>query len=349
MKKRFINGVFGKINMNRSQLYDSLSKRIGNTPLVRYDGEVSSGNEIWIKRECDGPFESHYDRVYLALFRHFEGSGKIQPGDDVFETTSGSAGVSFAGIGRELGYNCHVAIPAGGERAREDAITAQGAKIYLTPEEDYVSGFMDFILPFLKSHPGFFFMNHSMGRKGRNNEITLSALEGIVREVLDVFPIDVFIPGIGNGSSVLGPGRILQDSGRVVGFETFQSGAAFEQMYAGRYARLFGIKPGTLSRHQLPGTSFPGIDFPHIRNAVSDRVLDQVILVNGPRMEREYKKIGGRGDLSLLPRWDTPLVGLDDLGRSTRAGVVVALNLAKSERNKRFLVIGYDKADRYDE
>ena len=58
-----------------------------------------------MKRECDNPFGSHYDMVYLALYRHYEESGKIRPGDKVLETTSGAAGVSFAGIGKELGFN----------------------------------------------------------------------------------------------------------------------------------------------------------------------------------------------------------------------------------------------------
>jgi len=52
--------------------------------------------------------------VYLALYRHYETSGDIFPGQNVFESTSGSAGISFAAIGRKLGYSCHVVIPAGG-------------------------------------------------------------------------------------------------------------------------------------------------------------------------------------------------------------------------------------------
>ena len=111
------------------ELYGELEKRIGRTPLVKFLGEVPNENAIYIKRECDNPFGSHYDRVYLELFRHHEDSGNIQPGNKVLETTTGAAGVSFAGIGKKLGYDCYVALPAGGEKAREDAILAGATNV----------------------------------------------------------------------------------------------------------------------------------------------------------------------------------------------------------------------------
>ena len=56
----------------RIQKYEELESRIGNTSLVKYAGEVPNGNSIWIKRECDNPYGSHYDRVYWRCI----GNGK---------------------------------------------------------------------------------------------------------------------------------------------------------------------------------------------------------------------------------------------------------------------------------
>src|SRR4051794_35598422 len=114
---------------------------IGRTPLVRFEGDVPNENKIWLKLECENPFGSHYDRVYLDLFEHYQREGILRPDGTVLETTSGSAGVSFAAIGRRLGYRCLVAIPAGGERAREEAIRREGAELILTPADRYISGF----------------------------------------------------------------------------------------------------------------------------------------------------------------------------------------------------------------
>lgn len=345
------------ISSERVDLYDSLAERIGNTPLVKYEGEVPNGNTIWIKRECDNPFGSHYDRVYLHLFWHYESSGKIKPGDKILETTSGSAGVSFAGIGKMLGYECYIALPAGGEKAREEAIKRyldSDDRLILTPAEEYVSGFPKFLKEYLSENRDFFFLNHSMGKfdksvgNNTNNEVTLKALAGIATEAMTERRIDYFIPAVGNGSSVLGPGRIFGEGTKVVAFETFQSAATFIQMYPGRYEDLYGVKPGILSRHRLPGTSYQGIDFPHVRNAVQSGLIDDVVLVSDDKMDAEYKAMTGRDDPESLPHWDMELYNHKDIGRTTKAGVAVALEVARNVSDKNMLVIAYDKADRYD-
>lgn len=336
----------------RVDLYRSLAGETGKTPLTSYTGEVSNANRIWIKRECDNPFGSHYDRVFLSLFKHYEEAEKIQPGSKVLETTSGTAGVSFAGIGRLLGYECHVAIPAGVDNAVIDAIKKEGAVLYFTPEEDYVSGFPEFLKRFLPRNRDFGFLNHSMGpRRGvgyTNNEITLSALEGIGREVTNEIDVDYFIPAVGNGSSVLGPARVLGDSTTVFAFESVQSAVAYDQKYPGEYERKFEIKPGTLPRHKLRGTSFPGIDFPHIRAAVNEGIIDEVVLVSDVEMDSHYYELTGRKDTEQLPHWDMPLFDHEDLGRTGRAGISVALRIAEDIEDKNMLIIAYDKADRYD-
>ena len=90
----------------RQEIYETLAEKIGDTPLVKYEGEVPNGNEIFLKLECDNQLgHSHYDRVYLKLFYEKEKLGLIHPGDNVFETSSGSAGISFAAIGRDLEWS----------------------------------------------------------------------------------------------------------------------------------------------------------------------------------------------------------------------------------------------------
>jgi cysteine synthase len=323
---------------------------IGNTPLIEFNGSVPNNNRIWLKLECENPFGSHYDRVYLRLFEHFAQNGLLQPGAKVLETTSGSAGVSFAGIGRELGYKCLVAIPEGGERAREEAIRQEGAELIFTPKDEYVAGFPRFLKRYLVRNRDVVFLNHSMGPRGTENVVTTSALEEIGRELCkQLDPVDYFIAAVGNGSSILGPGRILKGKAQIVTFESFQSAVAYELMYPGRYEKFYRIKPGSLPRHILPGTSFQGIEFPHIRIAFKEECLvSKTVLVTDGHVDRNNRTLNNRSDTFFLPHWDRPDLWSIPYGRTTVAGIAVALKEAEAVSGKNFVVLAYDKPNRYD-
>jgi len=338
----------------REKLYQDLEKKIGNTLLVKYNGSVPNWNKIWLKRECDNPFGSHYDRVYLALFRYFEEREKIKPGSNVLETTSGTAGISFAGIGKILGFNCYVALPDGGEKAREEAIKKELVsedRLILTSSEKYVNGFPSEVNKFLirKMMEGedFTYLNSSMGHKDRNglaanNEITLTALGNIAKEAAEKAYMDYFIPAIKSGSSLLGVGRVI--NARIIGFEPFQYAYTYDRIYPKQYSSKFGIKPEELHRQNI-GLCY-GTGFPHIRNAVNLGLVNDIVLVSDKQTDEEYFRITGRRDTERLPHWDAVKYG--DVGKTTLAGIAAALDIAEKVKNKNILVIAYDKAERYD-
>jgi cysteine synthase len=325
----------------------SVLNQIGNTPLVEYQGDVPKGNKIWFKLECNNPFGSHYDRVYLKLYEHFVREGLLKEDSIVLETTSGTAGVSFSAIGRLLGYKCRVVIPEGGEKAREEAIKREGAEIIFTPAEEYVNAFPRFLKRYLARNREVVFLNHSMGPNGSENVVTTSALAQIaieLRRQLD--QIDYFIAAVGNGSSILGPGRVLKDTTKIVTFETFQSAVAYDLMYPEKYAEEYGIPPGTLPRHRLPGTSFRGILFPHIHIAFEEeRLVAETYLVSDKLMDEQYHQQTGWNTTEKLPHWDEWNI---PYGRSTRAGLAVAMEVAWQVSNKSIVVLAYDKPERYD-
>ncbi|MEK6889384.1 MAG: pyridoxal-phosphate dependent enzyme [Nanoarchaeota archaeon] len=298
----------------RQKLYAEIASKVGNTPLVPYLGMMpdfnDNGNCIWIKRECDNPFGSHYDRVYISLFRDLEEHGDLKPGMNVLETSSGSAGVSFAGIGKLLGYNCYVMIPDDTiKQKRIEAIKAQGGTIIPTPSDEDIFGFTKkrIVENIKKYHAKF--LNHSMGYKGSNNDITLRSLESIALEVLKArTDFDIFVAGIGNGSSIVGPGRIFRKNNPDI--------------------QIIGYMPKKVGKSQYPGLMNQNginhpIDFPHIKEA--QKLMNRVEFVD---------------DL------DIPFYHRD-LGKTSQAGIRVALDLARQVQEKYILVIGYDKSERY--
>jgi len=356
-----------ELTPERQDMYEALAEKVGDTPLVEYKGEVPDGNKIFLKLECDNQLgHSHYDRVYLKLFYEKEKLGIIHPGDNVFETSTGSAGISFAAIGRELGYKCHVAMPAGGEKAREQATAEQGAQVHLTPAEQYIRGFRDFIKKFLKEHPDYVFINHSMGNilgKGSDiNENAVVAMQDVATESEDQLHeqqeghFDYVISAMGNGTNTLGISQRMNEispTTKIVGFEMMSSAVAFQQKYPGKYQETFGkeVEPKKFSRHSMPGTSFPGIDFPAFNKAIG--LLDDIKLVTDEKTTAEYKQMAGIEDEpEALIHWDNSEIEqpLEEFGRSTKAGVAVALRIIHENEvvGKKFLVIAYDKTERYD-
>lgn len=300
-----------ELSEERKALYAKLSQSIGNTAVEKYSGPVPNNNRIWIKRECDNLFGSHYDRVYLATYRYWEENLGLNPDIPVLESTSGTAGVSFAGIGRKLGYECYVMVPEGKQlQKRREAIAAEGGKIILTPEAEYIQGFAPRLLPTIKELGAKFF-NHSMGVKKSNNEITLRSLEDIALEALQQVPVDCFVAGNGNGSSILGPGRVFKKYNPEI--------------------RIFAYKPKVSGASELPGLMNQeetnpeiAINFPHLAQA--QELIEKTITIED---------------------WNKNVVGHKDIGKTGRAGISVALNLAKEFKDKDILVIGYDKAERY--
>ena len=123
---------------------------------------------------------------------------------------------------------------------------------------------------------------------------------------------------MGNGSSIVGPGRIFMQYNpniQIIGYKPKESGK--------------NDTPGLVNQEDLEER----INFPHIIGARK-------------RMEKEviFSHINANDS---YPCWDMELVDHEDLGRTGRAGISVALDIAKEVSGKNLLVIGYDKIKRY--
>ncbi|GAA6056081.1 hypothetical protein JCM3770_001959 [Rhodotorula araucariae] len=102
------------IEVRGDEVVDGIEGLIGNTPLVRINSLSDAlGVEILGKCEYLNPFGSVKDRVSLQIIKQAEEEGLIHPhtGSCIFEGTSGSTGISIAGIARARGYKAHIVLP----------------------------------------------------------------------------------------------------------------------------------------------------------------------------------------------------------------------------------------------
>jgi len=324
-----LQGIKAEAGGEYAERYAEIGKRIGNTPIFTYSGPVPNDCRILIKDETRNLGGSHYGRVMYALIGDAVATGRLQPGTPLLETTSGEAGIALATIGKELGHPVRIIIPDGSTTARRrERLQELGAELILTPAEQYLGGFTREVIQ--EEARDAYFLNHSMGRfdkkRGvyRNNEVTLRSLEAIAEEVTSSYAPDIFVAGLGNGSSLVGPGRRFRQELpeiRIVGFLPYETGSS----------EATGLLNQEGLKRQIP--------FPHLCEAYG--FMAEAYLLGSQTID---ERIGFR---LALPRWDDPsIVGLERFGVTTRGGVAVALEeVRKAQPGSTILVLGYNLAE----
>lgn len=344
---------------DRIALYNTILGAVKNSPIETIEFE---GNTYYFKLDYKLPYgECHYARVFSKLIYLKECLGIIKPGDTLLETTSGSGGRAAAAVATALGYKIVIALPAGGEKAREDAIVKAGAGLHLTPAGAYVSGFPEFIKKFIAEHPGTKYINHVMGDiTGRGSAINGASIQAFLPFVTEVIESgikpDVVISPLGNGTTTL-PLVMMKSLFRkvqVIGFESVSSGYAYRKRYPGEYERLFGVLPDIFSRHDLPGTSPSHTTFPMPALDAAIPLLDGVGLVTSDFVDNNFMNTVGfkpTDKSDWVVKWgDFHHDALTEFGRTGKAGFAVAVATARKEKmsGKHILVPVFDAAWHYD-
>jgi cysteine synthase B len=109
---------------------------IGHTPLVRLQRLPGSDrNALLAKLEGNNPAGSVKDRPAMAMIRHAEARGEIQPGDTLIEPTSGNTGIALAMAAAIRGYRMVLIMPEHLSAERRQTMRAYGAEIILTPQK----------------------------------------------------------------------------------------------------------------------------------------------------------------------------------------------------------------------
>ncbi len=345
----------------RRNKYTVILDAVKNSPIKTIEFE---GNIYHFKLDYLLPYgECHYSRVFAKLIYLKECLGIIQPGDLLLETTSGSGGRAAAAIATALGYRIKIAVPAGGEKAREQAIIDAGSEICLTPKEDYVNGFPEFVKSFMAKNPNAKYLNHVMGSiTGRGsclNQTVITAFESFVYETIEagVMPDFVICP-LGNGTTTLPMAKMFKAMNRdvkAIGFEAVSSAFAYRKKFPGKYERIFdSVNPELIERHNLPGTTPAKAIFAAPALEQSLGYLNYIKLVTNDYIDANFLEAIGNlpsAYSNKVTQLDTHnLPGLKDFGRTGLAGFDVAVDIARENdlQGKHFLVPVFDASWHYD-
>jgi cystathionine beta-synthase len=104
------------------------SQLIGNTPLLELT-RVGSGSRLLLKMEQLNPTGSCKVRMAREMILAAERDGRLKPGGQIVESSSGNTGTGLAFIALERGYRFTAVVDNNASRAKLSAMKALGAEL----------------------------------------------------------------------------------------------------------------------------------------------------------------------------------------------------------------------------
>jgi cysteine synthase len=296
--------------------YSDITKTIGNTPLVEMQrlGKDLPG-KLFLKLEFFNPLGSVKDRIGINIIETAERAGKLKPGMEVIEPTSGNTGIALAFVCASRGYSLTLTMPETMSQERRTLLLLLGAKIILTPGPLGMKGAIAKAMELVDKNKNAFMPSQFENPANPEIHRETTALE--IWHDTDG-KVDVVISGVGTGGTITGVGQVLKikkPSVKMIAVEPTESPV------------IAGGKPGP---HKIQGI---GAGF--VPKNLDTKIIDSIEAVSSEdalKMAREVIKKEG------IP-----------VGISSGAAIAVGLRVAAKEENrgKNIVVIVPSYTERY--
>jgi cysteine synthase A len=298
------------------KIYSDITKTIGRTPLVEMQrlGKDLPGR-LLLKLEFFNPLGSVKDRIGMNIIETAERAGKLKPGMDVIEPTSGNTGIALAFICAARGYNLTLTMPETMSQERRTLLLLLGAKIVLTPGPLGMKGAIAKALELVDKNKSAFMPSQFENPANPEIHRETTALE--IWNDTDG-KVDVVVSGVGTGGTISGVGQVLKakkPSVKMIAVEPTESPV------------LSGGKPGP---HKIQGLAAGFVPKNFDRSVVDG--VETISSEDAMKAAREVIKKEG------IP-----------VGISSGAAIAVGLRLAAKEENrgKNIVVIVPSYTERY--
>ncbi len=194
--------------MSRGKTFDSVTKTIGETPMIRINRLVPPDHAtVFAKCEFFQPLNSVKDRIGVAMVEAAEKSGLLNAESHIIEPTSGNTGIALAFVCAAKGYRLTLTMPESMSLERRALLRAMGANLVLTPAAEGMKGAINTAAEMVEKDP-----NGWMPQQFENpaNPAIHEATTGPEIWEDSGGQIDAIVAGVGTGGTITGVSRYLK-------------------------------------------------------------------------------------------------------------------------------------------
>ena len=192
-----------------ARIFPDNSQSIGGTPLVSLS-RLASGTKATVLGKVEGrnPAYSVKCRIGASMIWDAERSGKLQPGMELVEATSGNTGIALAFVAAARGYKLRIAMPSNYSAERRRVLNLLGASLELTPENEGMYGAVQHARELVRANPGRYLMLEQF-QNPANPRIHYETTGPEIWNDTDG-QVDALVAGVGTGGTISGISRYFK-------------------------------------------------------------------------------------------------------------------------------------------
>ena len=228
----------------KSQEYDSLESRVGNTPLLALgylDAGLKPGVQILAKAEWFNPGGSVKDRPAVNIIRTAIANKELVPGKRLLDSTSGNMGIAYATFGATMGIPITLCLPANASPERMTILRTLGAEVISTDPSEGSDGAILVARQMAADKPDLYWYANQYNNPANWQAHYLTTGPEIVNQTNG--KITHLVAGLGTSGTMMGIGRYLRDQLLDVRIVAVQPDASFHGLEGLKHMQS-AIKPG---------------------------------------------------------------------------------------------------------